>query len=567
MSSRCNKTFLISLLSVLTILMMICATALAQDTSAALDAAETWNEADAVLIMFEGDTVDIQGSGAAVSNGILTIDKAGTYVFTGTWNNGRVSIAADKEDVVRLVFNGVSIHCPDNAPVYASQADMVVLTLIEGTKNELSDGSAYGELNGEEAPDAALYVQDSLTINGRGTLTVNAGSKHGIVSKDDLLIESGILFVTAADVGIRGRDTLEITGGEIHVTAKGDALQSNNADDPEKGRILLSGGTYTLSSEKDGIQAESVLTISGGTFTLYTGGAPAGSGEIKPEEWQHVDSSADAAGKGLKAGGDLNIRGGTFRLYCYDDALNAGGKIAIQDGTFDIATKDDGLHADGSVSIAGGRLALQTCYEGIDAASISVSGGTVQVNALDDGFNTSTDSSDSSASGESTPAPGDTSIRITGGEVALKTGGDGVDCEGSMTLEGGSLVICVPNGDKNSIADFGGSLMISGGTLAASGNAILAQALHPESIQATLIVRFEETVRAGCSIDLKADTGDTVLSCVPEQDFQTLLLSAPGLVQGKTYTLALDGNSLFTSMLDKVLTVVNKDGSPAEDGV
>ena len=355
----------------LSVLLLLSVSALAQDASAIPDAAEAWDEATAVRIGFDGDTVDIQGEGATLSNNILTISKAGTYVFSGIWESGQVCIDADKKDVVRLMFNGVSIHCPDSAPLYAIQAGKVILTLLTDTKNALSDGGSYAYP--EEEPDAALYVQDSLLINGQGSLLITARFKNGIVSKDDLLIESGILSVTAADVGIRGRDTLAITGGEITVDARGDALQSNNSDDPEKGCILLTGGTCHLTSLKDGIQAESSLTISGGAYTIFTGGLTA-SGEGTESRYTG-GSSGDAAGKGMKAEGDIVLSGGTFALYCADDAIHAEGSVIIRDCVLEIATGDDGIRAGQSVTIDGGKLSFAKCLDGTDSSAVFISDG------------------------------------------------------------------------------------------------------------------------------------------------------------------------------------------------
>ncbi len=351
------------LFAALSVLFLLSAPALAQDADTIYDAAESWDDNTAVHVTFEGDTVNIQGEGAALQNGVLTISKAGTYVLYGAWDNGQVCIDAGKDDVVRLVLNGVSIRSPSSTAMYAKQAGKVIITLVKDTENSLEDGGDHVLPDGDANPDAALYVQDSLCINGRGTLLVIANVKHGIVSKDDLMITGGILVVKAADVGIRGRDSLEISGGEITVNAKGDALQANNADDPGKGFILLSGGKYHLTSGKDGIQAESSLTISSGDYTLYTGGVTNTPGDINPHTWQPDGTSQDAAGKGLKAGTSIYLSGGTFSLFCADDAVNAKGDILIENSILKIAARDDGIHADGLVTIEGGKLVIQTSIQ------------------------------------------------------------------------------------------------------------------------------------------------------------------------------------------------------------
>jgi hypothetical protein len=555
---RYSKLFLYAVVS---ILLLLTAPAMAQDASQASDLAESWDDQTAVKITFDGDTVDISGDGATLSNGVLILDKAGTYVLTGTWLNGQVRIDAGKEDTMRLILNGVSIHCQDNAPLYAPQAGKVIITLVKGTENTLSDGNTYTYTDGEAELDAALYVQDNLTINGRGSLFVTAGFKHGILSKDDLLIENGIISVTAADVGIRGRDSLEVSGGEITVDAKGDALQSNNGDDPEKGRITLTGGTFNLTSMKDGIQAETSLTISGGDYTLHTGGITTAQDSIKPEDWQINESSADAPGKGLKAGTNTSITGGTFILYCLDDAVNANGKITIQNGTFDIATRDDGLRANKAVEISGGELNFLTCKEGIDTADVLISGGTVKVNALNDGFKSAAGGDEESSSGENAQS---SSVRLTGGDVIIKAVGDGIDSSGSVILEGGTLCISCSDGESSAV-DCTDTFLVTGGTLAASGCTGMVKAPGSDSKQPSLMIAFSAPIKAGSKIDLTDDSGKAVLSCMPEQDFQDLLLSAPGLVLGKSCTLRVNGETVLTAELNDMVTPLTQNQDTAKD--
>ena len=63
-------------------------------------------------------------------------------MFSGTLADGQIIVDADKEETVRLVFQGVEITCSDSAPVY-SKGGNVVITLAEGTENVITDGMEY----------------------------------------------------------------------------------------------------------------------------------------------------------------------------------------------------------------------------------------------------------------------------------------------------------------------------------------------------------------------------------------------------------------------------------------
>lgn len=129
--------------------------------------------------------------------------------MSGALSDGQIVIEAAKTDKVHLVLNGVDITSKTSAPIHASQCDKLIITLADGTENSLTDaGSSFQYVDPvEKEPNAALFCKDDLTINGTGALTVNAGFKNGIVSKDDLLIVSGDITVTAANHGLRGNDS------------------------------------------------------------------------------------------------------------------------------------------------------------------------------------------------------------------------------------------------------------------------------------------------------------------------------------------------------------------------
>ena len=101
---------------------------------------------------------------------------------------------------------------------------------------------------------------------------------------------------------------------------------------------------------------------------------------------------------------------------------------------------------------------------------------------------------------------------------------------------------------------------MNGGTLIASGSSGMAQAPQ-DGTQAVLMVYFTETQPSGAEITLLDSAGETILSAAPAQPFQTLVLSAPTLMQGETYTLCVDGETLTSVTLSEQLTRVSSDGS------
>ncbi|MDR3209457.1 MAG: carbohydrate-binding domain-containing protein, partial [Oscillospiraceae bacterium] len=246
-------------------------------TASAEDLDSGWDRDAATKITLNGASASIDGAGANADGSVVTISAAGTYVVSGTLADGQIAVAATNADTVRLVLDGASVTNKRGAAIYASQCDKLIITLADGTENAVTDGGdgfAYAD-EAEQEPNAALFSKDDLTINGTGSLTVNAGFNNGIGTKDDLLIVSGSFNVTAANNGLRGNDSVTVLGGGFTIRADGDGIQSSNAEDAEKGVVELQGGTFTVTAANDGIQAANALVIFGGSFDITTGGGSA----------------------------------------------------------------------------------------------------------------------------------------------------------------------------------------------------------------------------------------------------------------------------------------------------
>ena len=152
-----------------------------------------YEESAATKISLDGNSASITGSGASETGGAVTITAAGSYVVSGSLDDGQLVVNAGENDKIQIILNGVSIHCEDHAALYIKQADKVFLTLAEGSDNTLTDGTTY-TLNADDDSnvDGVIFSKADLTINGGGSLTVTASYKHGIVSKDDLVITGGV---------------------------------------------------------------------------------------------------------------------------------------------------------------------------------------------------------------------------------------------------------------------------------------------------------------------------------------------------------------------------------------
>lgn len=494
------------------------------ETTAVQLSSEAYSERDLDASYDAGEATQVDLS---TLSGDYTITTAGIFVLSGTLSDGSIIVNAGEDDKVQIVLSNASVTNNDGPAIYALAADKVFITAADQTDNVLTDGSAYGQDTYGYSPDGTIFARCDLTINGTGSLTVNGNYKFGVVGKDDVVITNVSLDVTSVSDGIVGKDSVSIASGAVSVLAGGDGIVSENSDDAAKGSILIDGGTVSI---------------------------------------QTTGSNADSA-KGIKAQAALVINGGSITIDATDDALHSAASVTITNGTLLLASGDDGIHSDDLVAISGGEITINRSYEGIEGGSITVSGGLVDLIATDDGFNAAGGADNSSGSG---PRGNDTfavdtgkSLVISGGTVTVNSEGDGLDSNGMLSISGGTIYVSGSTNSGNGALDSNGTMAITGGTLIAAGSAGMAQTFDQNSAQVSLSYTFTAVQQAGTTITLKDASGNVIASYTPDKQFQNVIISAPGLSSGQTYSL-YSGSALVESItLSGVVTSV---GSGATSG-
>ncbi len=437
-----------------------------------------YDEESCVLITLSGDSASCSSNAVQISDSTVTITDEGTYILSGTLSNGMVVVNAEDTDKVQLVLNGVQITSDTSAAIYILEADKVFITTAPGSENTLSNGGEYVAIDDNNI-DAVIFSKSDLTLNGSGTLTINAAAGHGIVSKDDLVLTSGTYVITAASHGLSGKDSVRIASGTYTITSGKDGIHAENTDDTSLGYLYIAGGTFTIAADGDGISASSYLQIEDGSFTITTGDGSASvvmtastfsSGKGSNFQAQAITAEEDSVSqKGIKADGTITIFEGSFILDTADDSIHAGGDILIAGGEYSLQSGDDAVHSDSAVTIQNGTFTISYCYEGIEGLSVTIDGGSFDITSVDDGIN-SAGGADSSGFGggyaaqEQFSASSDSFIIINGGTFVIVSTGDCIDSNGSLTINGGTLNLTC-NGSGNTAIDCDGTYSNNGGDI------------------------------------------------------------------------------------------------------
>lgn len=488
----------------------------------------TYKTSEAVKITLNKTTATVSGNGAEVDGTTITITEEGVYLVSGTLEDGQIIVDASDSDKVQIVLDGASINCETNAAIYVREADKVFITLAEGSENTLSSGTEYTQID-DNTVDGVIFSKSDLACNGTGSLTIEANYKHGIVSKDDLVITGGTYNITAADNGITAKDQLKILDGTFTIDAANSAVKAQNTDDTELGNIYIAGGTFTIKAEQDGFHATGSIVVDDGTITVNAG-----------DDGFHADI-------------DTVINGGTINIKESYEGLE-GKRVVVNGGDITVNSSDDGVNAassssDGSTSgMMDGKEPPQNS-DGTDDDTTRPE--------LPDGADFDPDNAPSGGMMQGGPGGGGDSelyIKITGGTLTVSADGDGLDSNGSLLVTGGTTIVYGPTSDGDGALDYDGGATVTGGTLAAIGSAGMTQGFGEDSTQPSITCCCTETQSADTTIILTDSEGNALFTVTPEKAYASIVLTFPDLALDETYTLTAGTDTEEITITDTLTT-------------
>lgn len=474
-----------------------------------------YDETTAASITLSGSTVSCDSDAVTIDGSTVTITDEGTYILSGTLEDGMLIVDAEETDKIQLVLNGASIHCEDCAALYIRQADKVVVTTAADSQNTLSGGETFTQLDDNNI-DGVIFSKADLTLNGLGTLTVDSPAGHGVVTKDDLVVTSGTYVITATGQGLSGKDSVRIADGTFTLTTGKDAIQSDNTEDTDKGFVYLAGGSFTITAEGDGLSASSWMQVDDASCTITTGGgsangethtsdaAPGGMGGGKGGRMPLADGSAPTDGNtqpperpsgempqdGMQPPADLpQAAAPTDTAAASDTAadtaatadstasteadttdtvstkgLKAGTSLTILGGSFTMDCADDAFHTNGNLTVSGGSASIQTGDDAFHADNaLTISDGDIDISTSYEGLEGLTVTV---SGGDINVVASDDGVNAAGGADQSGLGGNGQDQFAAesgvfITISGGNLTLNA-GGDG---LDSNGDLTVSGGTV------------------------------------------------------------------------------------------------------
>lgn len=465
-------------------------------------------------------TADATGT-AAINDEMFTLrDLSGEY-------DENTSTKIDLSDSINISGNGASVS---GSTVTISQEGVYILT---GT---LDDGNIIIDCSDETAK-----VQ--LVLNNA---TIKCSTYAPIFAKS-----ADKLFITLAE----NTDNVIEDGGEYQL-GEDDA----NVDGALFARCTTTfngNGTLTVNSTQNhAVVSKDSLKVVSGTLNINS-----------------VSDALQGKDSVRICGGTVNINAGEDAVKTSNDEDEEKGFVYIIGGELNIEAGDDGIHAEKKLTIKDGTINVKKSYEGIEGADIEISGGKISVISTDDGINVA-----GGSDGQTYGRPmefqnlGNSSLNllISGGYIFVNAGGDGLDSNGTLSIQGGVILVSGSDTSGNGALDYDASADISGGTLIALGSSGMAAGFGDNSTQNSFMTNLSSSQEANTLVAVTDENNNLIVSFTTPKRFDNIVVSSSKLELNKEYNIVVgasvpnadengyaDSGTLSSGNIDSTITLTS----------
>lgn len=418
-----------------------------------------------------------------------------------------------------------------------------------------SAGAANDTASGSSS--SGTVIAETAAASDTELLAAEAEAEEDVETTVTITLSDGASRADGAGVTVSGNTVTITAGGSYRVTGTLTNGQIVVNAPEEKVVLALDGASVTCenSAALYVVKAKKVILslVSGSENFLASTG----------EYIQTDDNTVDAAvfskddltikgsgalavssgtGHGIVSKDELKIKSGTLTVTAEKKGMAANDLVEITGGDITIASGKHGIHCDEALTISYGTINITKSFEGLEAKTIEISGGDISIAASDDGLNASDSSASSNFSGWGGFGGGmdevqeGTYILISGGRLTVNASGDGIDSNGDLTITGGEIYVSGPTSDGDGALDYAGTGTITGGTIVAAGSSGMAQSLSSDT-QGVVLLTLSGAQSAGSTVTLTDADGAVLVSFTPEKAYSSVVISAPGMESGGTYTV------------------------------
>ena len=503
---------------------------------------------------------------------VVTLADGTTNTFTDS-----TRVAADDEDYSAAVYSKADLTFNGNG----------TLNINAGYRNGIKSTDDLKIVSGTyniTSNEDGIVGKDLLAVKaGIFNITSGQDGMKSTYDKDDtkgnIIIDDGTFNITASTDGIQSEHILRINGGEFNIKTGNGYQASTKSSNSQPGNmggntttttqtqdkdsmkglkagtiIKVTGGTYIIDSQDDSVHTNGNMYIDNGKYTINTG-----------NDAFHADTQLVINGgtidiqnsyEGIESL-EIIINGGDINVTASDDGINASGGSSDSTDTQQQGMSDnnrpgnmdnndsnmnlgqpgvmmDGNQSDnGTMGGNGNNMGQpQGSPDGNQSGNGMMGGNSDNMGQLQ-GMPDNNQSGNMGGFGNSDSIA---TMTINGGNLFVNAFGDGLDANGSIYINGGTVIICGPTSDGDTAIDFDSACEIKGGTVMAFGSSGMLETPTSAENGACIVTSFS-SVSAGTQYTLTDSTGKNILSYTPSKAYASAIVYSADISTGNTYTV------------------------------
>lgn len=274
----------------------------------------------------------------------VTIKKSGTYQLSGKIGSYQVVIGTSGLKVT-IVLNSVTSSNKKTSCIYNSKkSTSLTIQTKKGSQNQFMGPSKFVLAAGKTTPDAVVFSDGDLKLEGSGKLIVRDNSSNGdaVGSKKTITLSSGTVDVSSNKAALHA-DDIVINGGTLKAASKDTAVKASQT-------VRIEGGNCDITAVDKGIQGKAGVIIRKGTIKIQINRE----NETKFEDFRGITAGVSGSNGKKAVAGSIIISGGSITIHSYGDCIHAANNVTISGGTFVLtSTQDDGIQAKSMLTISG----------------------------------------------------------------------------------------------------------------------------------------------------------------------------------------------------------------------
>ena len=395
---------------------------------------------------------------------------------------------------------------------------------------------------------------NTITISSDGTYTLKGTN----TDKSILVSSAAILILDSLSLASSGELTPLIidSSRSVSITLTGTSTLTDSSLNENEGVIYLkSGASLTISGDGtlninpnknmaiNGTDSTS-LTVNGGKIFVSSSSSNVGGIYLRKEiifnDCTYTYNAASGTKHAIDSEGNISIIKGSY-------TLNSGNGKGIQSEKYLYLGQENAGNSYLTINI-------DTENEGIEAERIILYSGKISIEANEDGIN---------AAGGDCEDEGtcrgncNCYITISGGELEINVGEDGLDSNGDITLSGGKVIVYGASTGADQPIDQDGIFKITEGTLFAAGSKEMGGGISATNSQQ--YVTYSNTIASGKTIIITDSSNNQVFSLQNKKEVNYIYFTSSG--SGFTINIRDSSSSESTSTTDitTITTATNQE--------